>query len=165
MDLEKRIQEILTGRKMVMLLTIAEECGISELEAARALPEKMRAFCAEEQFNAVWSDLVQWPSATFIMRHGGSVIEIKGKIPNGKEGGGYFNLESGSPLGGHIRHDQVTDICFLSMPFMGLESHSIQFFDAQGAVLFSVYVGREKRELIPEALNSFLSMRNKFCKE
>ena len=56
----------------------------------------------------------------------------------GRHGGGYFNLESGAPLGGHIRSDRATDICFLSLPFMGLESHSVQFFGADGAVLFGV---------------------------
>lgn len=99
------------------------------------------------------------------MLHAGSVIEIKGKIPSGKLGGGYFTLEHGAPSGGHLRSDLVTDICFLSLPFMGLESHSVQFFGADGAVLFSVYAGREKRRLLSAALEGFWAMRTIFCKE
>ena len=42
---------------------------------------------------------------------------------------------------------------------MGLESHSVQFFNAAGMVLFSVYVGRENRQLIPAARESFFALR------
>ena len=165
MSLENRVKEILAEKKMVMLSTIAGECGISELEAARALPRDMRAFCTGDNFAAIWAGLTAWPSATFIMSHGESVIEIKGKIPTGKDGNGYFNLDAGAPLGGHIRSSRIQDICFLSLPFMGLESLSVQFFDAAGAVLFAVYAGRENRVLIPEAREGFFAMRATFCKD
>ena len=42
---------------------------------------------------------------------------------------------------------------------MGLESHSVQFFNTAGTVLFSVYVGRENRQLIPAARESFFALR------
>lgn len=165
MSIEERVKQILAERKMVMLSTIAEECSITELEAARALPDEMRAFCAGSQFKEVWERMGQWPKATFIMTHCGNVLEVRGKIPSGKESNGYFNLDHDAPLSGHLRSDLVTDICFLSLPFMGLESHSVHFFGADGAVIFSVYVGREKRVLIPEALEGFMSMRNGLGKE
>ena len=71
----------------------------------------------------------------------------------------YFNLSGGSGLGGHLKIDALGHICFLSLPFMGLESHSVQFFNAAGTVLFSVYVGRENRQLIPAARESFFALR------
>lgn len=103
--------------------------------------------------------MASWENATFIMAHLGSVIEIKGKIPEGRHGHGYFNLSGGSGLGGHLKIDDLGHICFLSLPFMGLESHSVQFFNAAGTVLFSVYVGRENRQLIPAARESFFALR------
>ena len=99
------------------------------------------------------------PYSVGIMRHGGSVVEIKGQIPAGKHGGGYFNLDHGCPLGGHICSNNIAHMAFLSLPFMGLESHSIQFFDAAGAVVFSIYVGRENRALIPSVKERFLALR------
>lgn len=163
--LERRVLEIVRDEKFVMLSTISRQCGISELAAARALPKEMRAFCGGDDFLPVWEAMTCWPRATFIMCHGGSVMEIAGALPPGKEADGWFNLAHGAALGGHIRHDAVTDICFLSLPFMGKESHSVQFFDAGGNVLFSVYVGREKHALIPEAVAAFRGMRKNFCKE
>ena len=69
------------------------------------------------------------------------------------------SMAGGSGLGGHLKIDDLGHICFLSLPFMGLESHSVQFFNAAGTVLFSVYVGRENRQLIPAARESFFALR------
>ena len=54
-------------------------------------------------------------------------------------------------------------MAFLSMPFMGLESHSVQFFDAGGGVVFSVYAGRENHRIIPSVKASFLSMKKELA--
>lgn len=165
MELETRVQKFLAENKMATLLSLAESCDLSELQAARALPARMRSFCPSHSFKELWAELTKWPQATVILRHGGSIIEIKSPIPAGKDGCGYFNLEPGAPLGGHIRADLVEGICFLSLPFMGMESHSVQFFDASGTIVFGIYVGRKNGVLIAEALASFLALRQTFSKE
>ena len=157
--LGESIAAALREKKPVMLASLAERFGVSELEVARALPDEARAFAGKDAFDTVWQALASWENATFIMAHLGSVIEIKGKIPEGRHGHGYFNLSGGSGLGGHLKIDDLGHICFLSLPFMGLESHSVQFFNAAGMVLFSVYVGRENRQLIPAARESFFALR------
>lgn len=157
--LREHLIVVLEEKKPVMLASLAERFGVSELEVATALPDEVRTFAGKEAFDTVWQALTTWESATFIMSHLGSVIEIKGKIPAGKHGHGYFNLPGGNGLGGHLNVADLGGICFLSLPFMGLESHSVQFFNAAGAVLFSVYVGRENRQLIPAARDSFFALR------
>ncbi|WP_308776336.1 heme utilization cystosolic carrier protein HutX [uncultured Bilophila sp.] len=157
--LRESIAAALQEKKPVMLGSLAERFGVSELEVAKALPDGARAFAGKDAFDAVWQALASWENATFIMEHLGSVVEIKGRIPEGKHGHGYFNLMGGSGLGGHLKIDDLDHICFLSLPFMGLESHSVQFFNAAGTVLFSVYVGRENRQLIPAARESFFALR------
>ena len=128
--LGESIAAALREKKPVMLASLAERFGVSELEVARALPDEARAFAGKDAFDTVWQALASWENATFIMAHLGSVIEIKGKIPEGRHGHGYFNLSGGSGLGGHLKIDDLGHICFLSLPFMGLESHSVQFFNA-----------------------------------
>ena len=92
--------------------------------------------------------------------HGASGLRHRNQGKDtGRQGHGYFNLSGGSGLGGHLKIDDLGHICFLSLPFMGLESHSVQFFNAAGTVLFSVYVGRENRQLIPAARESFFALR------
>ena len=49
------------------------------------------------------------------------------------------------------------------MPFMGLESHSVQFFDADGHVAFSIYAGRgDDKKILPEIRESFFALKASF---
>ena len=127
-----------------------------------ALPENMRTFADPKKFDDIWAEMTSWEKTTFICQTPGAVIEIKGKLPRGKHGHGYFNLmEKDNPLGGHLRIDNLGSICFLEKPFFGLESLSVQFYDKAGDNLFAVYAGREKRKLIQSVKESFIELRAK----
>lgn len=165
-DLRSAIAERIKEKKPVMLAMLAKEFSVTELEAARALPGDMSRFAAKEHFDAVWRELTAWGGATFIMQRLGTVLEVKGTIPPGSYGHGYFNLKSEGGIGGHVKVDDLETMCFLAMPFMGLESLSIQFFNTAGEVKFSIYAGRnQKREILPAVRESFNRMRDSLCKE
>ncbi|WP_295638655.1 heme utilization cystosolic carrier protein HutX [uncultured Mailhella sp.] len=149
----------LEQKKPWMLGSLAREFNVTERDVALALPEGMCALTSGENFVKVWEGLGAWEKAAFIVQHEGHVMEISCRIPAGSMGHGFYNLRSGEALGGHLRADAVSDIVFLSMPFMGLESHSVQFFHAGGSVAFAVYAGRENRRIIPSVKASFLNMR------
>ena len=114
---------------------------------------------AGSAFEEIWRRISEWEKATFIVQHKGHVIEVQGRIKAGKIGNGYYNIFGDEGLGGHIKADAVTDIAFLSMPFMGKESHSLQFFGADGEVAFSVYLGRRNHEIISSVRESFMRMK------
>jgi len=164
-ELKAAIAERITEKKTLMLGILAREYGVSELEAARALPDTMRRFAPGEVFGLVWTELTTWEKGTFIMQHAGTVLEVKGAIPSGSHGHGYFNLKGETGIGGHLKVDDLDCICFLSMPFMGLESHSVQFFNTSGDVKFAIYAGREGHTLIPSVCESFSRLRGEVCKE
>lgn len=156
----------LNEKKPLMLASLAERHGVSEYDVARALPANMRAFAPAEALEGVWGELTRWEKATFIMQCLGSVLEVKGTVPPGKHGHGYFNLNGDSPIGGHLKMDDLKEICFMSMPFMGLESLSLQFFNNDGAVKFSIYAGRQAdRQILPAVRDSFNQLRQTFCLE
>ena len=157
--LAQALKAALEQRKPWMLSSLAHEVGVTEKEAAEALPDGMCAFTPGSGFIRVWEALGTWESATFLVRHEGHVLEIRGRIPAGKAGHGFYNLAEGEALGGHILAGAVADIAFLSMPFMGLESHSVQFFDERGHVVFAVYAGRENHRIIPSVKEAFLQLR------
>jgi hypothetical protein len=159
-ELAQKIAAALEQKKPWMLGSLAQECSVTEKEAAQALPENMCSFTSGSRFEEVWQALGSWEKATFIMQHEGHVIELKCRIPAGKSGHGYYNIMGEEALGGHIKADAITDICFLSMPFMGLESHSVQFFNAAGKVVFSIYAGRENHKIIPAVKEAFLSLKD-----
>ncbi len=149
----------LEQKKPWMLASLAREFHVTEKEVAEHLPEGMCIFTSGAHFVRVWEEIGAWEKATFIVEHEGHVLEIRGRIPAGRSGHGYYNLMGEEALGGHIRADAVSAIAFLSMPFMGMESHSVQFFNAEGAVVFSIYAGRENHNIIPSVREAFLKLR------
>lgn len=158
-----QIDTMLAEKKTIMLAGIAQEHNISELEVAKLLPKEMVAFAPKEAFEDIWQGLVSWEKMTFLVQHLGSVFEICGKLNAGAFGHGYYNLKGDAPLHGHLKVDDLVCVGFLSVPFMGLESHNVAFFNEKGEVKFSVYVGREKRKLIPEVLESFTTLKTSFA--
>jgi putative heme utilization carrier protein HutX len=156
----------LNDKKPVLLADLADRHGVTEFEVAQALPHEVRAFAPASALEKIWEELTRWERATFIMQHLGTVLEVKAGIPPGKNGHGYFNLAGDSPLGGHLKMDDLKCICFMSLPFMGLESLSLQFFNNNAEVKFSIYAGRdEKRRIIPAVRESFANLRETFCQE
>lgn len=160
---KNQIETMLAEKKTIMLAGLAHEHNISELEVAKHLPTEMATFAPKDAFESIWEGLAGGEKMTFLVQHLGSVFEICGKLNTGAFGHGYYNLKGDSPLHGHLKVDDLDCIGFLSVPFMGLESHSVVFFNDKGEVKFSVYVGREKRKLIPEVLDSFMNMKNQFA--
>ncbi len=148
----------------VMLHTLAQHCGAPEGAVACALPADMRRFAPAASFDAVWADMTGWEKVTLIAMTPGAVMEVKGRLPKGRRGHGMFNLhDADNPLGGHVFIERLGAVCFLSKPFFGLESHSVQFYDTDGAAMFAVYAGREGRALIPAVREAFLALRDRVC--
>ena len=87
-------------------------------------------------------------------------MRSRGKSRRARTGTVTFNLKGGDGgLGGHLRIEGLGRIAFLPCRSWDGESHSVQFFDVAGAVLFSVYVGRENHKLIPAARDAFFALR------
>ena len=158
-ELCRQLAELSEKEMSVSTQELAARFGVSEYQLVAALPEEMAVMAHGSWAQLLLEELTGWGPLTTIVESEGSIFEFKGAFPAGKPGHGYFNLSGGSGLGGHLKIDDLGHICFLSLPFMGLESHSVQFFNAAGTVLFSVYVGRENRQLIPAARESFFALR------
>ncbi|SNS07459.1 hypothetical protein SAMN04488503_2589 [Humidesulfovibrio mexicanus] len=143
---------------------LAEELGVSEAEIIRSLPEDMRVEARAQDFETIWEVMCGWEKVTFIAVNPGVIVEVPCRLPKGRAAHGMFNLlDKNSPLGGHIFADTVAQIWLVSKPFFGLESHSVQFFDAAGGILFSVYAGRDERRAILDSVRTgFLALRARY---
>jgi putative heme utilization carrier protein HutX len=139
---------------------IAREYGVSTFAVVEALPPIHRTIIKGELFADVMKDLESWGEVLFIVHTPDIVLECAGSIPPGSFGRGYYNIHGDSPIGGHIRAEACTQIVFLSRPFMGRQSMSIQFFNGDGEAMFKVFVRRdEKRELKADQVAKFEAMR------
>jgi putative heme utilization carrier protein HutX len=143
-----------------VLEQIAREYGVSTLEVVRNLLPDHRTIVDGEHFAAVLQDVTAWGEILFIVHTADIVLECKGAIPPGSFARGYFNLHGDSPIGGHIRAEHCRAIAFVSRPFMGRASCSIQFFNEAGEAMFKIFVCRDAaRELVPEQVQNFEVLR------
>lgn len=147
---QNKINELLNSGRPVTLETIAQALSVTAQEAAHLLPEGS-------------ATIAEWEKITFIVTAHGNVIEVETKLVTGKAAMGYYNLMGGkSPLQGHFKYGDISEIGFVTMPFMGRESHFAAFFTTSGEVAYSMYVGREKHKLIESAKEKFLALQQKY---
>jgi heme iron utilization protein len=143
-----------------ILEQIARDYGVSTFEVVRALPAEHRSILAGSMFEKIFAELTTWGEVLFIVHTADIVLECAGKIPPGTFARGYFNLHGDSPIGGHLKAENCTHIAFVSRPFMGRASRSLQFFNGAGEAMFKIFVRRDdKRELLPEQLARFDALR------
>lgn len=146
-----------------ILEQIARDYGVSTFEVVRNLPPEHRAIVPGEKFTDVMGALTTWGEVLLIVHTQDVVLECAGKIPPGTFGRGYYNLHGDSPIGGHLKAENCKHIVFVSRPFMGRASRSLQFFNAAGEAMFKVFVRRDaQRELIAEQVARFDALRAQY---
>jgi len=147
-----------------VLEQIAREYGVSTFEVVRALPAEHRGIVPGARFEEIMRALTSWGEVLFIVHTPDIVLECAGKIPPGSLARGYFNIHGDSPIGGHLKAENCTHIVFVSRPFMGRPSRSMQFFNGAGEAMFKIFVRRDdKRELLPEQVARFDALRAKLA--
>jgi putative heme utilization carrier protein HutX len=145
-----------------ILEQIAREYGVSTLEVVRNLLPDHRSVVEGGAFESVMQDVTTWGDILFIVHTPDIVLECSGPLPPGTFGRGYYNVHGESPIGAHIRAENCAAIAFVSRPFMGRPSRSIQFFNNAGEAMFKIFVCRdEKRELIADQVAKFDALRER----
>ena len=89
--LGESIAAALREKKPVMLASLAERFGRFGTGSRQSPAGRGAGLRGQGRLRYGLAGLGSWENATFIMAHLGSVIEIKGKIPEGRHGHGYFN--------------------------------------------------------------------------
>jgi putative heme utilization carrier protein HutX len=147
-----------------VLEQIARDYSVSTFDVLQALPEEHTTILPGSRFEEVLQAVTEWGEVLLIVHTPDIVLECAGKIPPGTFGRGYFNLHGDSPIGGHIRAENCKHIAFVSRPFMGRPSRSLQFFNGAGEAMFKIFVRRDKeRNLIREQVERFDALRAKMA--
>jgi len=105
-----------------------------------------------------------WGAMTTIVIHGGSVFEYTGDFPKATVAEGFYNLQSaGNGFHGHLNLQKIEQIRFQTKPHRGRESYAFVFEDANGDVIFKVFVGRdEKGELLASQRDKFYQLMQQY---
>lgn len=164
--LKNDLPALMQEKKPFTISTFARMYGVSDLEVCTAMPDNMRTITSGSYFEEIWKELATWEKATVIIEYKGSAFEISVKISEGVFGHGFYNIMGGaSAFEGHIKADNIHTIVFSTLPFMSLESLSVLFFDKSGGLIFSVYAGRENRQIIESIKTSFYQMKEKYAEK
>ncbi|WP_110457536.1 heme utilization cystosolic carrier protein HutX [Shewanella algidipiscicola] len=143
------IRTYLQNNPSAMPSQVAADLNVSEFDVVSTLPSEQVTLLALSQQDALLASLPDWGPMTTIIAVSGSIFEFKGHFPRGKYAHGYYNLiTKGEGLHGHLKLNNISAIALVSKPFRGSESHSINFFGAQGEVIFKVYLGRDKQRVL-----------------
>ncbi|MFC3075963.1 heme utilization cystosolic carrier protein HutX [Shinella pollutisoli] len=157
----EKIREAITAKPDGILEMLAAEHAVPLRVVMDCLPGESVAIADGTRFVEVLGDIAEWGDITFICHSKDAVIEVSGPLPHGRIGHGMYNLQGGkSGLSGHLRPERCAAIYFVRRPFMGLETMSVQFFNAEGEAMFKIYVGRdEERRLRAGQVERFLRLQ------
>lgn len=160
--LQEKVFELNQQDANLAVSDIAQRLDISEGEATLALPSELVTVFDGKHTELILQALPSWGKVTTIVHSAGSIFEAKAPFAKGKKAHGYYNLMGGKEgqLHGHLKIDLITDIAFVSKPFMGMESYFIGFYNKVGSCVFKVYLGRDrKRVLFPEQIAAFKAIQ------
>lgn len=157
------LNERLAANSDGILEDIARTYGVRTIDVVRAMPEPYRTLVSGEHLESILDEVSDWGAILFIVHTADMVLECEGPLPRGRYGRGYYNLHGDSPISGHIRASRCRDIAFLSRPFMGRDTRSIQVFNIDGEAMFKIFVRRDAaRDLVAEQVARFDALRQSF---
>jgi putative heme utilization carrier protein HutX len=143
---------------------IAAKAEVTPAEILAVLPEGAAVVVAADRWEPIWTDLTTWGEILMIVHTEDIVLEVEGRLPEGSEGHGWFNIHGDSPIGGHIRKERCVSIAFVDRGFHGRRSCSVWFMNAEGRAMFKVFVRRDKeRNLLNDQVQRFESLRASFA--
>ena len=142
---------------------VARERKVTPRAVLEVLPEGMVRIGPGE-FAAAMQDIAEWGEVTLIVHTDDAIFEFTGAVPAGEIGRGYFNLMQPKGLHGHLRHERCAAVAFVERPFMGKTSAFVAFVNADGGIMFKVFVGRdEARALRADQLVRFRQLADRIA--
>ncbi len=156
----QEIKNYLNDNKGAATVMTARALNVPERDVIRAL-EGEAVEAPVSDFADIMKDISEWGEVLIIVTNGSVIFEVKSELTEGRFSHGMYNIHSDTaPAGGHFMSDRFGSIFFVSRPFMGKESLSVQVYDKDGAAAFKVHVGRDKNgELKQNQKTRFLTLR------
>ncbi|MEX2162166.1 MAG: ChuX/HutX family heme-like substrate-binding protein [Anaerolineales bacterium] len=142
-DMERAaaIREAFDRDRKQMVLLLARQLGVPEVDVVRAMPDEM----LDELDFPRWQEIVRafetLGDVHVIVSNGATTLECVGQFGKFSTSQGFFNVQTKS-LDMHIRAQALASVFAVRKPSHtdGKEALSFQFFDAQGNAAFKVFL-------------------------
>lgn len=160
----ERVREALAVRADGVLESLAATHGLPLQRVVECLPDGMCRWVPGDYFIDVLRDIATWGDINFVVHTKDAVVEFEGALPGGTPAHGFYNLKGGTGLSGHLRHGNCRAIAFVRRTFMGMDTLSVQFFNADGDAMFKIFVGRDgARRLKADQAERFVQLEARFA--
>jgi len=164
-DLERAaaIREAFDRDRQQMVLLLARQLGVPELDVVRAMPGEL----VEELDFPQWEDIVRSFEALgdvhVIVSNGASTLEVVGAFGKFSNAQGFFNVQTKS-LDMHIRSQALAAVFAVRKPSHtdGKDALSFQFFDRSGQAAFKVFLTFGGRDPSVERLAQYAGIIDRF---
>ncbi|MDL2314446.1 hypothetical protein LJC36_05650 [Desulfovibrio sp. OttesenSCG-928-C14] len=163
-ELVQSVRERVAANPAVPFALLAGELRASEAEVITALPLNMRIRAKNSDFAVIWQALSALPGVNLCLTAPGRVLNQSAPLPAGGQVGSRFVFfDQTSILGGFLDLENLGYIWFVSRTEQNIPSFSVQFYDKEGAQLFSVFLKQDEQGGIrPEEKELFENMRKEF---
>jgi putative heme utilization carrier protein HutX len=159
-----RVRQELANKPDDVLEDVAAAHGLPLRSVIECLPARMWKRISGDHFIEIMNNISGWGDITVLFHTRDAIVEFKGPLPSGTPGHGFYNLTGKSGLSGHLRDANCRAIIFLSRPFMGMDTLSVQFLNADGEAMFKIFVGRdESRRLNANQVDRFTRLEASFA--
>ena len=132
--------------QVLEMLAAQNQCSFEDV--IRCLPEENVRQTEGSRIVETLQAIAAWDeSVTFIAHTPDAIVEVSGKLPNGKVGRGFYNFdhpETDGGVHGHIYYENCASIYLLERPFMGKATCSLNFINRNGGAMFKIFVGRDE---------------------
>lgn len=132
--------------QVLEMLAAQNQCSFEDV--IRCLPEENVRQTEGSRIVEILQAIAAWDeSVTFIAHTPDAIVEVSGKLPNGKVGRGFYNFdhpETDGGVHGHIYYENCASIYLLERPFMGKATCSLNFINRNGGAMFKIFVGRDE---------------------
>lgn len=132
--------------QVLEMLAAQNQCSFEDV--IRCLPEENVRQTEGSRIVEILQAVAAWDeSVTFIAHTPDAIVEVSGKLPNGKVGRGFYNFdhpETDGGVHGHIYYENCASIYLLERPFMGKATCSLNFINLNGGAMFKIFVGRDE---------------------
>jgi len=129
-----------SDRKQMVLL-LARQLGVPELEVVRAMPSELATELDAAQWEAIIHAFEPLGDVHVVVTNTGATLEAIGSFGKFSTTQGFFNVQTPS-LDMHIRIAGLASVFAVTKPSHtdGKDALSVQFFDPQGNATFKVFL-------------------------
>jgi putative heme utilization carrier protein HutX len=157
------IREVFDRDRKQMVLLLARQLGVPELEVVRAMPTEL---VVELDFPQ-WEDIIRsfevLSDVHVIVSNGATTLENVGQFGKFSSSQGFFNVQTKS-LDMHIRTQALSAVYALRKPSHtdGKDALSFQFFDSRGDAALKVFLTFGGKDPTTERLAQYNEIIERF---